>query len=216
MSDVDSAGVWRELSERYHQMSDTELVVLARQRSELTDLAQSALTQEISYRKLVIPPEETPVARIPEPDPNATGEDPYAEERKLIEIRKVWSLADALQIQAILERAGIPCFIGTEKATVVDLAMADYSNGLSVKIMQIGWYWAKQALKNYTPLNEPELEELVEPEEVLVRCPKCGSTEVVLGEFESDVPERDSDSPFEWACESCGHQWEDDGIVKEG
>jgi len=52
MTDIDPAGEWRQLSERYRGMSDEELVVLARQSSALTDAAQQALTQEIFYRKL--------------------------------------------------------------------------------------------------------------------------------------------------------------------
>ena len=64
MTDLDPAGEWRELSERYRGMSDEELVVLARQSPELTDIAQQALTQEISYRKLKLPPEKLPLRLI--------------------------------------------------------------------------------------------------------------------------------------------------------
>ena len=40
------------------QLSDDELLGLARQTSGLTDVAQQVLTQEIVSRRLKIPPEE--------------------------------------------------------------------------------------------------------------------------------------------------------------
>ncbi len=46
--------------------------------------------------------------------------DPYAEDRELFEICAVWSLRDALQVQSMLDVAGIPFFMGEEKATGVD------------------------------------------------------------------------------------------------
>jgi len=39
MEAFDPAGEWRHLSEHYRQMSDNELMVLARQKAELTDVA---------------------------------------------------------------------------------------------------------------------------------------------------------------------------------
>ncbi|HWZ81605.1 MAG TPA: hypothetical protein VNW47_03215 [Terriglobales bacterium] len=217
MSAVDPAGEWRELAERYHQMRDPELVALARQRSELTDLAQQALTQEISYRKLIIPPEEDPKEYLPPPKPDRPDpdshqdgeEDPYAEERALVEIRTVWSLADARQIEWLLNRADIPFFMGPEKAPAMERVTSDFSQGVSVQIMRIGRYWAQQALQSYAPVDEPEPEVVEEPEEVVVKCPRCRSTDVVLGRL---VP--DSTSRYEWTCDACGYEWEDDGVAK--
>src|SRR5882672_4352017 len=115
MCAVDPAGEWRELAERYHQMKDEELVMLARQKSALTEVAQQALTQEIAFRKLEVPPLVMLALPEPEPDPD----DPYAKERELVELCKVWSPRDAFQVQTLLDRADIPCFIGPEKATDV-------------------------------------------------------------------------------------------------
>jgi hypothetical protein len=41
MGIIDPTAEWRPLSEHYHRMSDNELLVLARQNSELTDAAQA-------------------------------------------------------------------------------------------------------------------------------------------------------------------------------
>ena len=204
---VDQAGEWRELSERYHQMSDEELTAITRQKSDLTDAAQQALGQEISYRKLIVPvEEEEAVEAIPQTDPDS----PYAEDRELVDIRTVWSLADARQIEWLLTRAGIPFFMGPENATMSDRVTSNFSAGVSVRVMRIGWYWAKQALRNYAPMNEPESEVVEDPDPVAVVCPRCRSEEIVLRRL---VPV--SSSRFKWRCDSCGYEWEDDGVAKD-
>src|ERR1700733_5119202 len=78
----DAAGEWLRVAEHYRNMSDGELIVLARQKSALTAVAQQALRDEISNRRLIVPPEEP----------------------QLGEICTVWSLRDALQLQALLDR----------------------------------------------------------------------------------------------------------------
>lgn len=209
MEDLDPAAEWRQLSERYRQMSDEELVVLSQQTSALTDAAQQALTQEISYRKLTLPPLETPTAPDPEPEPDSL----YAEDRQLVDLCTVWSLRDALQLQTLLDRAGIPFFMGPEKATGVDRVTSDFVNGVGVQIMQIGLPWVGPVMRNYMPADDPGPKPGEELQELPVRCPTCHSTEVVLGRLatESATPS----GTFEWTCDSCGYEWEDDGIVKE-
>jgi hypothetical protein len=115
MEGLDPAAEWLRLSERYRQMSDSELLVLARHNSDLTDVAQQALAHEISQRRLKLQPEEprTP----PNPEPPSDSSSFYAEDRELVELCIVWSLSDALQLQTLLDRAGIPFFMGPEKAT---------------------------------------------------------------------------------------------------
>jgi hypothetical protein len=212
MQVFDPAGEWRELAERYHQMKDEELVILARQVSALTEVAQQALTQEVSYRKLEVPLLEAPAPPEPEPGPD----DPYAEERALVEVRTVWSLRDALQLEMVLDRADIPFFMGPEKATGAEAVTSDFGKGVSVQVMRIGGYWAQQAMQNYIPADEPEEVPLSELEEIPVRCPKCRSTDVVIGRLLSEVVKEGAAPKFEWSCDSCGYEWEDDGVAKEG
>jgi len=145
MQTLDPAGEWLRLSEYYRQLSDDELVGLARQTSELTDVAQQALAQEIANRRLNIPPEESAAPRSPEPHPDSVedGGSPYTEDRELVDICTVWSLADALKLQRLLDTAGIPFYIGPEKAAGVDAVTSNFANGLSVQIMQVGVPWAR-------------------------------------------------------------------------
>lgn len=53
----------------------------------------------------------------------------------------------------------------------------------------------------------------------VLRCPKCHSEEVVFDSRESDgqivAPEAArEDAKYDWRCETCGYQWQDDGIIE--
>jgi DNA-directed RNA polymerase subunit M/transcription elongation factor TFIIS len=219
MQTLDPAGEWLRLSEHYRQLSDDELVGLALRTSELTEVAQQALAQEIANRRLKLPPEESATPRSPEPPPDSAedGESPYAEDRELVVIRTVWSLADALKLQSLLDTAGIPFYIGPERATGVDAVTSNFANGLSVRIMKVGVPWTLQALQQYFPADEPPQEKADESDNVAIHCPKCHSTEVVFEDLDRG-PENSEGKPssrFKWTCDSCGHEWEDDGLVTE-
>lgn len=242
MDILDPAGQeFLRISEHYRQMSDDELLVLMPQSSELTPFAQEALANEVRSRGLKAEVDEKSSAPSPvkasqlEQPPPASFErespelrdwavkdflepdSPYDEDRKLVELCTVWSVRDALKVQTILDEAGIPCFMGPEKATGVDKVTSNFSNGVGVQIMLIGVPWARQAMQRYEPEDEPAPKENPELDEVVVRCPKCHSDEVVFEGRTSELADiRDESSQkFEWACDSCGHHWEDDGVEKE-
>jgi DNA-directed RNA polymerase subunit M/transcription elongation factor TFIIS len=211
---ADWASEWLRLSEHYRRMSDGELLLIARDPSALTHAAQQVLAGELSVRRLEVPPPEAPVRlSTPEPQPDS----PYAEERELVEICQVWSLSDALQLQWLLDRAGIPFFIGTENATSVDSVKSNFAEGVSVKVMRVGVPWAWQAMTNYEPANEPLPEKEEEGKEIPVVCPKCRSTDVIFERLkkESQTVADTPDPKFEWTCDSCGYQWEDEGVARE-
>jgi hypothetical protein len=211
----DAAGEWLRIAEHYRSMSDGELIVLARQKSALTAIAQQALRDEISNRRLIVPPEEL---TVPKPEPGKATGSAYDEDRQLEEICTVWSLRDALQLQTSLDRAGIPFFMGPEKATGVDAVTSSFTHGIGIQVMRIGWPWASEAMQSYEPADDQtSKEEQKELRELPVRCPKCHSTEVV---FKKLVPVEAaspgcSQPKFNWVCDSCGREWEDDGIAKE-
>jgi len=213
MATLDAASEWRRLSELYGRMSDGELLALASKDSELTEVAQEALANEIAQRRLKPEPE----APAEPPTPPGELNPAYEEDRRLVEICTVWSVADALQVQQLLDRAGIPFFMGPEKATGVDAVTSDFAKGVSVEIMNVGLGWARQALVNYEPANDPGPKQVEEPDEIAVLCPRCHSTEIVFDTLIGEEPSTEKDSPqqFEWTCDACGHRWKDDGIVGE-
>jgi DNA-directed RNA polymerase subunit M/transcription elongation factor TFIIS len=216
METLDPARESLRLAERYRQMSDEELISLTRQTPELTDLAQQALAAEISRRRLKRQAEESSAPPVPElPTDSAEVDDPsYAEERELIEISTVWSLADALQLQMLLDTAGIPFYMGREKATRVDAVTSNFADGVSVHIMRVGMSWARQAIQHYTPTAAPAEANDEEAGDFVIRCPKCHSTEVIFDRLVIEPTDTGgkSEAKYLWTCDSCGHEWEDDGI----
>lgn len=246
MDTFDPAAEYLRLSERYRQMSDEELLVLLPQSSELTPFAQQALANEIRSRglKLDTESEKTPAPEAAKPrstsferaapkfansaesesaigeaaDENAEEDgDSYEKDRELVDLCTVWSARDALKLQEILDTAGIPFFIGPEKATSVDQATSDFTKGVSVKIMKVGMPWAIPLMHLYEPEDDPRPAD--EPgDELPVRCPICHSTEVVFEGLSSETASAtdESSQKYKWTCDSCGHQWEDDGVAKVG
>lgn len=232
MDRIDPAGEYLRMAERYRLMSDEELLVLMPQISELTDSARQALESEFRSRKLTVGIDDIAQCEAPKSSNAAEGQSPdgeaaeadseeqdgaYAEDRELVELTSVWSARDALKLQGILDEAGIPFYIGPEKATGVDQVTSDFSKGVSVKIMKIGMPWAMPLMQHYEPEDDPT----PEPEEVKeapVRCPVCHSTEVVFdGLSDEKASETDETSEkFKWTCDACGNRWEDDGVAKEG
>ena len=190
-------------------MSDGELLNLAGAKSGLTETALQCLADEISQRKLKLEPEP----KAP-PEPIAPPNPAYDDDRQLVEICTVWSVADALQVQSLLDVAGIPFYMGKEQATGVDGVTSNFSQGVPVQIMRIGWPWARDVMSHYSPLNEPEEEKPKEWEEIPVRCPKCHS-EAVIFERLDDEEDPKTAPKFEWTCDSCGYEWEDDGVLKK-
>lgn len=219
MQTLDPAGEWLRLSKHYRHLSDDRLVDLARQTSGLTDVAQQVLAQEIANRRLKIPPEEPVAPGSPksQPDSAEDAESPYAEDRELVVICTVWSLADALKLQRLLDAAGIPFCMGPKKATSVDAVTSNFASGLDVRIMQVGVPWARRVLRQYFPADEPPEEKVFESDNFAMHCPKCHSTEVVFEDLDR-APENSEGKPsskFKWACDSCGHEWEDEGLLTE-
>ncbi len=236
---LDPALEFLRIAERYRQMSDEELLVIegerAGGRAELTDLAQQALAGEFQSRGLKV--EEANREKAPEPitPPPAFFEHEsaelkgsskyeygtsYDEDRKLVKLCTVWSLRDALQVQSLLDVAGIPFFMGPEKATGVDAVTSNFSNGVEVTIMQIGLPWAGPTMRHYEPADDPDAEgeKAKQDDELLIRCPRCHSTDVVFQDRVLDgvVAEDEAADKFEWTCDSCGHKWVDDGVVMDG
>jgi DNA-directed RNA polymerase subunit M/transcription elongation factor TFIIS len=215
MDTVDAAGEWRRLAEHYRQLTDSELIDLARNRAELTAVAQQCLSDEVSVRRLKIEPVETEERRpamVPEPPDSL-----YAEERSLVTLCTVWSVGDALQIQSLLDRAGIPFCMGKERATSVDRVTSSFAEGVPVGVMRVGWPWASGLLRDYFPKDVPASEKNDELPDIFIRCPKCKSEEVVFEHMQDEDPATHQKivQKYEWKCDSCGYEWEDDGVAGE-
>lgn len=204
------------LANHYRQLPDEELIALAQTKEALTEAAQQALASEVLSRKLTIPRAERRKPGLPAPPPPpdpADENDPYAEERQLFEICTVWSQDDARRVQYVLDSAGIPFFIGSENATCVDDVTSNYSEGIPVKIMRIGWPWAFEAIRrNYFPKDEPGQPTAEDVGDVANRCPRCKSTDVIFEQLIKQEPSTNGSPKFRWKCPVCGKEWDDDGV----
>ena len=213
MSTLDSPGELLRLSEHYRRMTDEELIALSRDPSELTDLAQHTLAMEISQRRLKVPPADETRDEPASEYPGSMEDDAYDPERELIDVRMVWSLPDALEMQRLLDNAGIPFVMGAEKARRAEAVTSNFSDGVSVQVMKAAAPWIMQAIQYYQPQSDPP-EYYKDSNEggLAIRCPKCHSTEVIFDELDGDGK---SPQKFKWTCDSCGHEWEDEGIETE-
>ena len=238
MATSGSAAETLRLTEHYRRLTDGELIALAAQKEALTDAAQQALDMEIHSRKLTMlagapapagAPEHTLqdasdadlvegsddaglVTDEAEASSENDEEDLYAEDRKLYEIREVWSEADARRLQHVLDVAGIPFYMGREKATNVDDVTSNFAGGVPVKVMRVGWPWAYEALaRNYFPKDEPEEPNWEDAGDVAIRCPRCKSTDVAFEKLMAQL-ETNNAARFRWKCGACGKEWEDDGV----
>ncbi len=197
------------LSDHYRRLTDDELIAIAQDTSDLTEMAQQALATEISQRKLKVAKQET----LPPPPPDVENEveDPYAEDRRLTEIATVWSLQDALKLQTLLDQAEIPFFMGQEKATRAEAVTANFRSGVPVEVMQVGLPWARQAMLHYEPADAPVTQDTQAEEDLAIRCPKCHSEDVIFEHLDAAA----ADQKFVWTCAACGNQWEDEGVETE-
>jgi len=220
MATLGSAEESLRLAEHYRGLTDEELIALAQQKDKLTEQAQQALEMAIFSRKLALQPTEPRSRQRSGPagaeansysEETPDGDDAYAEDRKLFEIRKVWSEADARRLQYVLDVAGIPFYMGDEKATSVDDVTSKFEEGLPVKVMRIGLPWAYSAMwRNYFPEDERPEADYEDAGDVGIQCPRCRSTEVIFHELVDRAP--GAGPKYRWSCAFCGSQWIDDGV----
>lgn len=212
MDTLDSPGELLRLSEHYRRMTDEELIELGQDSSELTDMAQQALAMEISQRRLAVPPADETQVEPSAREQGSSEDDPYDPERELADACTVWSLRDAIEVQYLLDRAGIPFVMGAEKARQAEAVTSNFADGVSVQVMKVALRFAHQALQNYQGKDDPPEWKESENADLAIHCPKCHSTEVVFDELEGDGK---SPQKFKWTCDSCGNEWEDEGVVTE-
>lgn len=216
MATPGSAEEYLRLAEHYRRLTDEELIVLAGQKESLTGAAQQILSTEIVSRQLTVPPPaaKSSARSLPPPD-SGDEDDPYAEDRELIEIVKVWSRADALRLERVLDVAGIPFYMGSENATGVDDVISNFAEGVEVKVMRVGVPWAWQAMEGYHPQDEQPQPENEDAGGVTIRCPRCRETDIVFHDLINPGPTPKAAPKYHWTCASCGHEWEDEGVEKK-
>lgn len=215
---------WRELQERYEQMSDEELQLLANEAYELTDMAKELLQGEITRRglkmKLLTEPPATGDVMPPIED-----EDFDPENLDLVSGGQVWDMDDARRLKTICNDAGVPSLFGPSNeedveaiAPLFDASKAKgqqrgYEVGIEVKTPRAYQQRFFAALR-YADAQSPPADADKFEADYVAQCPKCHSPEIVLEGLDGAVPDP-NDAAFKWHCDACGHTWSDDGVEKE-
>ena len=181
-------------------MGEMELMELAQSYDRLLENAQAALRAEFARRGL---------------EPPEVEEKGVLEFRSVVTLRRYRDLAEAMVARAVLESAGIEAWIADENLVRMDWFYSNMVGGMRLQVAEKDEAAAQEILEQQAPqtIEYGENETYQQP-----RCPKCGSSEIVLGDgMESGrslvalavagvpVPPRKE----VWHCEACGVKWAD-------
>jgi hypothetical protein len=194
--------------ELYRSMSDEELSELAADWHGLVEDARSALTTEFFRRGLEFKP------------PSST-EEPGPEYRDLVTLRRYRDLSEAIVARAVVESAGIFCFLKDENLVRLDWQMSNLIGGIRLQVPAADAEAAEAVLAQPVPdsFTLPEEPDFKQP-----RCPRCSSTDIfwerrgrkaaLLSLYLFSVPlPRGSES---WRCHSCDLRWVDEDDATTG
>jgi hypothetical protein len=188
----------------YRPMSELELRDLLSDWHSLIPEARSALIAELTVRGL----------EFAEPTPPADDSPEY---RELITIRRYRDLSEAIVARAVVESAGIFCFLKDENLVRLDWQVSNFIGGIRLQVARADIEVAQEILSQPVPneISIPDQPGFIQP-----RCPRCTSTDISwerqgrkaalasLYLFALPLP-RGSES---WRCNSCDLRWieEDD------
>jgi Putative prokaryotic signal transducing protein len=125
-----------DLAAQYSQMSETELMELARSYDGLLKIAQVALRAEFSRRGL-----EPPLVQEPE----------KWEFRRLVTVRRYRDLAEAYVGRSLLESAGIPAWIADENLVRMDWFYSNLVGGMRLQVAESEEAAAREILEEVAP-----------------------------------------------------------------
>jgi hypothetical protein len=187
----------------YRPMADPELQDLLSDWHSLIPEARSALAAEFATRNLQF-------IEPPSPDDEASPEF-----RDLTTIRRYRDLSEALVARAVIESAGIFCFLKDENLVRLDWQVSNFIGGIRLQVAAADVESASDILSQPIPneISIPNQPGFLQP-----RCPRCTSTDITwerqgrkaalasLYLFSLPLP-RGSES---WHCNSCDLRWTDD------
>ncbi len=199
-----------ELARNYEEMSESELVEVARSYDSLTELAQTALRAEFAGRHLDPP-------MIEEVD------NPEASEPGFITVRRYRDLSEAIVARSLLESAGIRAYLRDENLVRLEWQISNFIGGIRLQVERADETAAAEILSQPIPDHVPfdEQAEFAQP-----LCPRCGSTDIT---FQGSSRSAALASLYllslplplgkeTWICNACEARWideEDDPSVPE-
>ncbi len=218
---IDPMAEWQRITNLYRGMYDDELVNLASDKEDLTDVARQVLDLELKRRGLGDLSNAGPARQPPEPmrerraalignqggapqlvldwRTRQDGEVPVEYSWKTL-LCECDTIEQARQLTETLRLAGIDGWIEDPNAASRFQGMNTLHPRVLVAADQLEQ--ARAVVAN--PIQEEVVEDstIVTPEFELPICPHCGSKDLAL----------EGVDPFNsWRCEACGNQWADSG-----
>lgn len=205
-----------QLKKTYAGMNDEELEAVASDAYDLTKEAQQALQHEISKRGLQIE------LRISPPRPELKNP-----ELDLVIVDCVGSLEEARKIKELLITTGISSYFGHDYIEDLDSFRGSFDYGVDVRVSSSAeanaFALIQDARKNDPQLSPDDSDDDDDSDEdetsassadgQFVHCPKCHSEQIVFeGLAEEPGTEAESAEKYNWHCDECGHDWQDDGL----
>lgn len=193
---IGDAGQYQELAALYRSYGDEELVALGRGMADLTEMAQEALTSELTRRRLKIDSAGETVTRV-------ISDEELADMRSYAELAPAECIFDfesertAAAAYYALAREGVEAIVVSPSNSKPD------NRGPRVVVKP------NDAERAATILSEPSTDKLIaEPDETptdfdVPRCPSCGGEETLLESV---------DPVNKWRCDGCGHTWLEESV----
>ena len=193
----------RSLTQRYAAMNEAELMAVARRYDALTEPEQDALRAEFAERGLEPPLLEEEEASIAPVD------------QKLITIRRYRDLSEAIVARAVIEGAGMYCFLQNENIVRLDWQISNFIGGIRLQVAESDAKTAEEILSAPVPAS---IQMEGEPDYIQPRCPRCDSLDIsfegagrgaalaALYLFSLPAPMGEK----RWMCNKCGLLWVDD------
>jgi len=230
---------WRRLQELYAGMGEEELQAVADEGYDLTDVAKQAINAEISRRNLkVVVRLAPPEPEIPEGNPDF---DPANLDLKVAVDAE--NREQAGWVKKTLNDAGVPCYFGPDLLENIEALKFSADHPVAVRVLTNDYdrvRWVLRDFRSQFP-SQDDKEEFPELTVHCPRCnstevvflgfdsggrPQDGdgedpedTEELADAEDAEDIPDAERFEPpapgakYNWSCDACGHQWEDDGMA---
>jgi hypothetical protein len=188
--------------ERYREMSDGELDLIASDMNDLTEAAREAMRSELTRRGKEVP---------------RTMHGEWETEEPVV-VAQFLNLYEALLAKGQLNSAGIASSLRDDNMVRIDWFISNLLGGVKLAVPPAEADEARELLAQPIPENfdVDGVGEYAQP-----RCPKCNSVDIshesldkpyAYGSAWAGVP-----IPFganRWRCAECGHKWE--GTEEDG
>jgi hypothetical protein len=205
---TDPMQTWRQLTAHYAQMSEGELINLAEDLPDLTDMARQVLRDEMRKRGLGDPQNYAANQSNPASAQTKTGSGSrLAASSSAPGSSLVWKTLlcecsnreEAWQISEVLRRAAIENWIDGAQVFYTPLPEMDMSDHrLRVLVASDTLDAARAVLASPIPQDIIEQSKAEQAEYEPPVCPSCGAPDPLL---------EDVDPANSWKCEVCGRQW---------